>query len=135
MNFGSDTVLSKNPNFINFRLSPVNTTDKLGSVIAPTTRVGGPTNGSDWLHPGHDIEGATSERVRKTKAKNHYNFKSNFETMREIHDFEWENISMSRPTLDSTPLGTDMTNGQTSAIDLIPVGIKTPEPTPLTLPK
>ena len=46
MNFGSDTVLSKNTNFMNFGLSPVNTTDKLGSVIVPTTRVRMPTNGS-----------------------------------------------------------------------------------------
>ena len=25
--------------------------------------------------------------------------------MKEIQDFEWENISMSRPTFDSTPIG------------------------------
>ena len=31
---------------------------------------------------------------------------------------------MSRPTLDSTTLGTNMTNGTTSPIDLIPVGKK-----------
>ena len=49
MNFGSDTVLSKNPNFMNFGLSPVNTIDELRSVIVPTTRVVRPTNGSDWL--------------------------------------------------------------------------------------
>ena len=44
MNFGSDTVFSKNPNFINFGMSPINTTDKLRSVIFPTTRVGRPAN-------------------------------------------------------------------------------------------
>ena len=76
MNFKSDTVLSENPNFINFRLSPVNTTDKLGSVIVPTTRVGSPINGSYWLQPGPHIEEATADRVSKTKAKNHCNFKS-----------------------------------------------------------
>ena len=56
VDFGSDTVLSKNPNFINFGLSPVNTTDKLGSVIIPTTRVGKPVNGYNWVQHGHDIE-------------------------------------------------------------------------------
>ena len=40
---------------------------------------------------------------------------------------------MSQPTLDSTPLGTNTTNGTTSPIDSIPVK-KTPEPTPLTRP-
>ena len=76
INFGSYTVLSKNPNFINFGLLPVNTTDKLRSVIFPTTIAGRPTNGSEWLQYGHDIEEATSDRVRETKEKNHYNFKS-----------------------------------------------------------
>ena len=104
MKFGSDTLFSKNPNFMNFGLSPVNTTNKLGSIIVPTTRVWRPTNGYWWIHPVHDIEEATSDRVIKMKADNHYNFKSDFETMREIQFFERENISMSRPTLDSTPI-------------------------------
>ena len=94
-NFGSDTVLSKNPNFMNFGLLPVNTTDKLRSIIVLTARVGGPRNGSNWLQSGHDIEEAKLDRVRKTKANNHYNFKSYFKTMREIQYFEQENISMS----------------------------------------
>ena len=42
------------------------------------------------------------------------------------------NDPMSRPTLDSTPLGTNTTNGKTSPIDLITVGTKMPEPMPLT---
>ena len=100
MNFVIDTVFSKNPNNMNFRLSPVNTTDKLGSVIIPTNRVKMPKNGSNWLHPGHDIEEAAADGVSETRANNHYNFKSDFEAMREIQDFEQENISMSQPTLD-----------------------------------
>ena len=123
MNFGSDTVLSKNSNFMDFGLSPFNTTDKLGSIIAP-----------DWIQHGHDIEVAAADRVSKMKAKNHYNFKSDFETVREIQYFERENISMSRPTLDSTPISTNITNGTTSPIDSIPVGAKTPDSMPLTQP-
>ena len=41
---------------------------------------------------------------------------------------------MSRPTLDSNPLGTNTINRKTSPIDLIPVVTKTPETTPLTRP-
>ena len=74
MQFGSDTVLSQNPKCI--------TTGKLGSFIVPTTRDSRPKNGSDWLQPGHDIEEATTDGVSKTKAKNHYNFKSDFKAMR-----------------------------------------------------
>ena len=35
--------------------------------------------------------------------------------------FGRENNPMSRPTLDSTPLGKNTTNGTTSPVDLIPV--------------
>ena len=46
--------------------------------------------------------------------------------------FGRQNDPMSKPTLYSTPLGTNTTNRTTSPIDSIPVGTKTPEPTPLT---
>ena len=49
-------------------------------------------------------------------------------------DFGRQNDPMSRPTLDSTPIGTDTTNGTTSPIDSIPVGTKMPEPMPMTRP-
>ena len=115
-------------------LLPVNTTDKLRSVIVPTTRVGGPTNGYNWFQSRHGIEEATADRVSKTKANNNYNFKCDFETRREIQDCAQENISMSRPTLDSIPIGTNKTNRTTSPIGSIPVGTKSPDPTPLTRP-
>ena len=76
MNFGSDTVFSKSPNFMNFGMSSVNTTDSHGSVFAPTTRVGRPTYGFNWLPPGHDIIQDAADRVSEKKAKNHYSFKS-----------------------------------------------------------
>ena len=134
MNFRSDTVLSENPNFMNFGLSPVNTTDKLGSVIAPTIRVGITTNFSDWLQPWHDIEETKADGVIETKSRNHYNFKSDYETMREIQDFERGNISMIPPILASTPLGTNTTKRKMSPIDSIPVEKKTPDTTPMTQP-
>ena len=71
------------------------------------------------------------------KAKNHYNFKNEFETRRKKmvdQDFVRQNDPTSRPTLDSTPFGTDTTNGKTSPIDSIPVRTKTPDPTLLTRP-
>ena len=83
MNFGSDTVLSECPNFMDFGMSSVNTTDELGYVFVPTTRNGRPVDVSNWLPPGHDIIKSTADRVRGTKAKNHYNFKSESETRRD----------------------------------------------------
>ena len=124
MNFGGDTVLSESPNFMNFELSSVNATDEIRSVFVPTTRVVRPTNGSKWIPPGHYISEATYDRVCEKKAKNHYTFKRDFETRREIQDFGRQNYPVSSPTLDSTPLGTNNTNRTTSPIDSIPVGKK-----------
>ena len=107
---------------------------KLGSVINSTARVGRPTNGPNWLQLGPDIEEAVADKVDKTNAKNHYNFKRDFETMREIKDFEKEHFSMSQITLYSTPLGMNTTNVIASPIDSITVRTKTSEHTPLTRP-
>ena len=66
MNFGSDIILSENPNFMNFGRLCVNTTDELGSVLVSTSKVRRPTNGSNWIPPGHDISEATADRVSET---------------------------------------------------------------------
>ena len=78
MNFVSDTVLSKISNFMNFGLLSVNTTDELGSISDPTTIIGRRTHGSNWLPLSHCISEATQDIVSGKKAKNHYNFKSEF---------------------------------------------------------
>ena len=72
--------------------------------------------------------------MSKTGSEQDYNSKTDFETRRKNQDFGRQNNSMSRPHLDLTPLGTNTTNGTTSPIDSIPVGTKTPDPTPLTQP-
>ena len=54
--------------------------------------------------------------------------------MREIQDFERENISMSPPNLDSTPIVLNTTNRTRSPIESITVGTKMLVPTPLTQP-
>ena len=67
MDFGRNYFVTKSPNFMDFRLSPANTPDKIKSVIIPTTRVGRLTNGSNWLRPRHDIEEVTTNRVSEKK--------------------------------------------------------------------
>ena len=115
MNFGSDTVLSESPNFMDFGLSSANTRDELGSVFAPSTKIGRVTDVSNWIIPGHDISEATADRVSGTKSKNHYNFRSEFETRRDKmldQDFGCQTDPTSQPTLGSTPIGTYTTNGK-----------------------
>ena len=72
IDFGSNYVVAKSPNLMDFRLSPSNTPDKINSIIAPTTRFGRFINGSDWLASSHDVEEVTVERVSKEKAYSGY---------------------------------------------------------------
>ena len=79
-------------------LSSDNTTDELGYVFVPTTRIGRPTDVSNWLLPGNDTIEATAYRVRGTNENNQYNFKSEFETTRDKmvdQDFGLQNNPMS----------------------------------------
>ena len=48
MHFGSDSVVTRNPNFGSFGVASVNTTDELGLFSASTTRVRRLTSSSDW---------------------------------------------------------------------------------------
>ena len=72
--------------------------------------------------------------MSRTSSEQKYSSKTYFETRRENQDFGRQNNSMTRPTLESTPLSTNTTNRTTSPIDSNPVGTKTPEPTTLTIP-
>ena len=134
MNLTCDSVLTESPNFVNLGLLYVHTSAEIGSVFIPTTRIGKPTDGSNWLPPGHCIGKITADRVSKIGSEKDYNAKTNFENRIENKDFGCQNNVMSLPPLDSTTLGTNMTNRTTSPIDSIPVRTKTPEPTPLTRP-
>ena len=42
---------------------------------------------------------------------------------------------MSRPSLDSTPIGIDTKNAKISLLELTPVGVKMSDPCPLKQPK
>ena len=62
------------------------------------------------------------------------NYKTDFEIWRENQKCERQNISMSRPPLDSTPTVMKMTNAKISHLESTPVGTKTLDPKPLTRP-
>ena len=83
MNFGNDTVLFVSTNLMDLGLSSVNTIDELRSVFAYTTRIGSEMHGPDWLPRSHCIYEDTAEIVRRMNAKNHYDFKSEYEIRRE----------------------------------------------------
>ena len=69
---------------------------------------------------------ATALGMSATKSEIDYSSKPDFQNWRETQDFGRQNISMSPPPLDSSPIGTNTTNGTTSPIDSIPIRKKTP---------
>ena len=95
MDFSSNSVVAKSPNFLDLGLSPANTTDKLKSVIGPATRVEVLMDISDWLVSWHGFEEVTVGRVGEAKLFSDYIENNEFETMKV---FERENISVTRPT-------------------------------------
>ena len=72
MDFGSNSVVTKSPNFMYFRLSPTNTPDKLKSIIGLTAIVGRLMNDFNWLVSRHDIEEVTVKRVSEEKVSSKY---------------------------------------------------------------
>ena len=91
MDFPSNSIVTKIPNFLDLRLSPANITDKLKLFIDPTTRVERLMNDSNWIASRHDIEEVTVERVSEAKLYSDYIFLNKFESMK---CFERENISV-----------------------------------------
>ena len=78
MNFASDTVFSKSPNFMDLGLSSVDTTDELRSVFTTTTRIDSENHESYWILRSLCISKSSADRVSSKKEKNHYNIENDF---------------------------------------------------------
>ena len=94
MNFVSNSILGKTPKFVDLRLSPANTADKLNPVFYPATRYEGLTDIYNWLASRQSIAEFAEGRVSEAKSYSNYTKNSEFETM---NVFERENISLTRP--------------------------------------
>ena len=82
MGFASISVVTESPNIVDLGLLPANKTDKLKSVIGPTTRVEGLTNSSNWIASSHGCEEVTVGAVIEAKAFSNYNKNNEFKTMK-----------------------------------------------------
>ena len=78
MNFTRNAVLAGSPNFMNLGLSSVHTSDELGSIFIPTTRIGTLTYGSNWLLPGHRIGEVTADISNMTGSEQEHNDQTDF---------------------------------------------------------
>ena len=76
-----------------------------------------PTDGSYWMVTHHIFGEATAVGMSVAKSYQDYSYKTDFEIWRENQEFERQNILMSQPHLDLTPLGKNTTNVTTSHLD------------------
>ena len=78
MNLTCDAILTEIPNFVNLGISSVHTSDELRSVFIPNTTIGTPTDGSNWLLPGHRIGNVKADIVIMMGSEQDYNAKTDF---------------------------------------------------------
>ena len=95
INFTCDAILAEMPNFMNMGISPVHTSDELGSFKNPTTRIGRAINEPNCLLPGHLIGEVAANRIIRARSEQNYSSKTNFEMRGGNQDFGCQNNSMS----------------------------------------
>ena len=134
MNFAGDVAQTQISQFMDLGIPTINTLDESSVLGTLATRIWSPIDVSYWRAPDHIFGEAKEVGMSAAKSDHDYNYKTDFEIWRGNQEFERQNISMSWPPLDSTPIGTNMTNSKTSHLDLTHVGTKTPDPKPLTRP-
>ena len=128
MDFASNIVGTEAKKFVELCLPDVNTSDEVGIFVTPATRIRRPTDGYHWSAPDHFFGESIEFRKSAIMSEQDYSYKTDFQIWRENQEFGRQNISMSRPPLDSTHIVT------ISQFDSITIGTKTPEPTPQTRP-
>ena len=94
MKLPADVVQTQTPKFMDMGLSTFNTLDERGVLGTPATRIRRPMDGSHWSGPDHVFGEATAVVMSAAKSDHDYNYKNYFETGRESHEFECQNITM-----------------------------------------
>ena len=110
MEFASNVVQTEAPQFIDLGLPAVSTSDEFGILGNPATRIISPTDGSHWLFTDYIFGRSTAIGMKVERSDQDYSYKADFEIWRGNQDIGRQNISMSQPPLDSTTIGTNMTN-------------------------
>ena len=82
MIFEIDTLFKESPNLVNLGLKSICTSNELVSVFIPTTRIGMPTDGPNWIPTRYIIGEVTADRVNRKGSEQDYIAKTDFETRR-----------------------------------------------------
>ena len=72
MDFTSNVVRTKGPNFVHLELLDVKESDELNPFGTPATRVSRPTDESHWSDPGHIFGEVTEVGMSGTRSEQNY---------------------------------------------------------------
>ena len=116
MNLMHDAVFIVSPNFMNMGISSIHTSDELGSVLIPITRIRRPTDGYNMILYSHCIGKNIADRVSRTGSEHDYIAKTDFETRGENQNFGRQNnlYESTEIGLDSSWLKHDQRNNVTN---------------------
>ena len=73
-----NAVRTEIPDFMNFRLLSINTTDELGSVFTPKTRIGRPTDVFNWVASVCVFGTITEIGMSGTRSEQNYSYKTDW---------------------------------------------------------
>ena len=124
----SNFIRNEAPHFVDLGILAVNVSDEFNLFGTPATRIISPTEWSYGSDPDHVFGKPAAVGMSTTRLEQDYSQKTDFDIWRENKDFGRQNISMSRPPLDSTPISMNIINRTTSPIDSITIQNKSYNP-------
>ena len=134
MKIAADVVQTQTPQFIDLGFSTINTFDESRGLSNPATKIRMPTDISHWSVPYHVFGEATLVGISVAKSEHDYNYKTEFQIWRGNQEFYRQNVLMSQPPLELTPIGANTTNAKTSHLKSTPVATKMLDLKPLKRP-
>ena len=105
MNLTTDPVKTKTPQFVDFGLATINALYEGSGISTPTTIIRRPIYGDHWNTLNNIFGETIVVGLSEVKSDYDYNYKTDFQNLKTNQEFVRQNILMSRPPLDSTPIG------------------------------
>ena len=104
------SVLTEASQFVDLGILAINILNESGVLGTPNNNIQRPMDWYHWTSPDHVFCEATAVVMSAARSDQDYSYKTDFEIWRENQEFEHQNISMSRPPLELTTIGTNRTN-------------------------
>ena len=110
MNLAEYPIQKQTPQFFALGLSTISALDEGSGLSITANIIRRPTDGAHWSAPNNIFGETTVVGLSEAKYDYDYNYKTESQIWKENKEFERQNILMSRPPLESIPVGTNMSN-------------------------